>query len=846
VYRVLPGFSLPYPNRIAIRCLFYRVKRAAASLALLQIIALYAVAQVSAPGALAANALEIVVTDENGIAVPGAHVSLQGTTETEQCQTDAAGRCRFASLTGQPWKLRVEKETYYLVSIPAGQTSGTLEVVLQHEQEVRETVNVVESPPAIDPERISSQEQLSGLDVINIPYPSTRDYRYVLNYIPEVLLDQNAQPHVAGGESYQTLTLLDGFNVTQPATGQLLARVSTDAIRSVDVETSRIPARYGKGPAGILSLNTGIGDDHFRFAATNFVPSVQNKKGWTLDKVNPRFTFSGPIREGKLWFFDAVDGEYDNVIIPDLPRGQDTNTLWRYGNLAKIQANVTTRDILTSSFLINRLHDEHQGFSPLGPATTRPVDDENLYVASVKEQHALSSKSLVEVGFAFSQYGLSQRPEGSAPYVLTPEGAQGNYYLRAHTIARRSQALANSFTSKDWHGRHELMAGVDVDRLSYDQAFQRTPIASLREGQALAAGATCLQTPSPCALYSTFSNAPTSTVYNFESAGYFQDRWSPAPRLLLESGIRFDWDEVVRRPEFSPRIAGTYVLDSSGNSKLSAGVGTTYQSTTLSLIAAPFGGTRQDFYFDPTGALTTSTFTNFSADRGALLAPRFLNWSVTFEQKLPAAIFAKAEFIRRTGIHDFVYNTMPTMGAANFVLQNTRQDTYQSFKIDVRRTFRNRYLLTGSYTRSSSRSNEVLDYSLDTAGFSPQVPGPFPWDAPNRFISWGWFPLIHGFDTGYSFEMRSGFPFASVNDQQQIVSPPGTYHFPMYLTLNLHLEKRFRALGAYWALRGGFDNLTNRQNAYTVNNNVNSPEFLRLSNFDRRAFTARIRFLGRK
>jgi hypothetical protein len=64
--------------------------------------------------------------------------------------------------------------------------------------------------------------------------------------------------------------------------------------------------------------------------------------------------------------------------------------------------------------------------------------------------------------------------------------------------------------------------------------------------------------------------------------------------------------------------------------------------------------------------------------------------------------------------------------------------------------------------------------------------------------------------------------------------------------LNFHLEKRFHALGFYWALRGGFDNLTNRHNSYTVNNDADSPQFLRFSNFDRRAFTARIRFLGRK
>jgi hypothetical protein len=94
--------------------------------------------------------------------------------------------------------------------------------------------------------------------------------------------------------------------------------------------------------------------------------------------------------------------------------------------------------------------------------------------------------------------------------------------------------------------------------------------------------------------------------------------------------------------------------------------------------------------------------------------------------------------------------------------------------------------------------------------------------------------------------VRSGFPFAIVNQQQQLVAPPGAYRFPTYITVNPHIEKRFHAMGFYWALRGGFDNITNRQNPYTVNNILGSPQYLQFSNFDRRAFTARIRFLGRK
>src|SRR5579864_6066267 len=89
-----------------------------------------------------ANELTIVVTDENGVAVPGARVELQGPGRPVRCETDLAGRCRFTRLTGAPWQLRVEKEGFYLFALPAVQTSGTLEVTITHQQEIRETVNV--------------------------------------------------------------------------------------------------------------------------------------------------------------------------------------------------------------------------------------------------------------------------------------------------------------------------------------------------------------------------------------------------------------------------------------------------------------------------------------------------------------------------------------------------------------------------------------------------------------------------------------------------------------------------------------------------------------------------------
>jgi len=804
-------------------------------------------------GSAASQNITVTVVDENDVAVTSALVFLQTSPEAVALPsvTDFAGQCEFSNLSAGTYQLRVEKQGFYsatltLPAIQAGAASN-IEVTLTHQQEVREVVDVVESPPAIDPAQVTDQEQLIGVDIINLPYPTTRDYRYALNFIPGVVNDVFGQPHIAGSETYQTLTLLDGFNVTQPATGELLMRVSPDSLRSVDVEPSRNSAEYGKGSGGVLGLNTGIGDDHFRYAGTNFVPSVQNKKGLAFDKVDPRFAFSGPIRKGKMWFFDSPDGEYDNIVIPELT-GPDTDRLWRFGNLAKVQANLTTRDILTTSVNINHLHDDHAGLSAIDPVVATPSDVESAYLGSVKNQHYFQGGELLETGVAFVQYNLRYTPAGTLPYFIAPDTTGGNYYLFADTQARRWQGLANLFLPpKKWHGQHEVKMGIDTDRLTYQADFQRTPISFLFNPPVGTYSGNCLA-PNLCSRYSVFSGGANSSADNLETSGYIQDRWLATNRLLIEPGLRFDWDEIIRSPLFSPRLAGTYVLDSEGNTKLSAGTGIVYDATNLLLLARPLAGQRTDTFYDSSGNPTGSVLTTFSANTHTLQEPRYLNWSLGLEQKLPDSIYLKAEFLQRNGSHGLVYNTANGLPGGDFILENTREDRYHSFEVNLRRAFLHRYSVFGSYTRSSSRSNQVLDFSVDNPILSPQAAGPYLWDAPNRFLSWGLLPffklpIIHELDIAYSLEGRSGFPFNVTNNQAQLVRSPGSNRFPTYFSLNLFVEKRFHIFGRYWALRGGFENITDHANPAVVNAELSPPQF---SNFEGRAFTTRIRLIGKK
>ncbi len=811
----------------------------------------------------------VVVVDDTGVAIRDVRVSVQSPTQPLLRRlTDFNGRCEFPSLPPGSYQLHVEKEGFYAVDQSNVQLvrGSSVEVTLTRQQEIRETVDVRESPPAIDPAQISSRETLSGLDVIDMVYPGTHDYRNALNFIPGVVLDQTGQPHIAGAETYQTLTLLDGFNVTQPANGQLLVQVSTDAFRSIHVESSREPAEAGKGPAGLLVLNTGTGDDHFRFWATDFIPSMQNKHGWRFDQFLPRFTFSGPIEKGKIWYYNALDIQYDNTIFTELPVGADNDHILRIGNLTKLQANLTPRNILTTSFLLNELNDQYAFLSPQSPQLANPKDIASAYIASIKDQHYFTGGELLETGFAFVQYNDHLTPYGNSPYFVNTETAGGNYYLAEETNASRWQGLVNLYLPpRQWHGRHDFKVGLDLDYISYDAYFSRTPIAFLNGINPLTSPDLCFTAPTdskfPCTRYSTFTPAPLHEEYDSEVTAYAEDRWSLTNRLLIEPGVRLDWDNIVHHTEVAPRLAGTYVLDNSANTKLSAGIGIIYEETPIFLIARPYTGTRQDTFFStnstcntPSGCVTTTgpVLTTFTADAAHLEVPRFVNWSVGLEKKLPGAIYAKAEYLQRRGTRGFVYDTRNHAISGDFVLQNTRDDSYNSFQISLRRNFHEAYSLMGSYTRSSSRSNQVLDFNIDNPVLSPQQPGPYLWDTPNRFLSWGYFPLfplpiLHQFEVAYSMEARTGFPFNLLNDQQELIGAPGSQRFPNYFSLNLQLEKRFHLFHYYLALRGGFDNITGRCNPFVVNSIIDSthpaPTF---SACEGRAFTSRIRFLGRK
>ena len=762
--------------------------------------------------------------------VPGTNIAFQR-------QTDFRGVLQLPVVAGT-YQLEVEKEGFYAASIPNVEvTSGsTLEVTLTHVREFHEVVEVTDSARAVELARTASQQRLTSREIFSLPYPTTRDYRQVLVFIPGIVQDNAGQTHVAGADTRQLLQELDGFNITHPVTGAMEMRMSPDSLRLIDVQQSRYSAEFGRGAGGVMQLESGMGDDHFRFSATNFIPGFNIDRGIHFETVTPRFTFSGPLRKGRAWWFEGLDGEYDFNDIKDLNTPVHTSPAWRVDSLTKFQVNLTPGNILTASVLANYAKAERVNLSQFTPVESTVDQRRNNFLFSLRDLLTLPRQSLLEAGIAFSQFTADSFPRGSLPFIIAPGGSSGSFFEATTSRARRVQSFANlSIPAKLWGGRHELRIGGDAQRILYRQQIQREPISIVD-----ALGALNRQ--------STFIGPPRFSQDNLELAFYAQDRWSIRDRMLIEYGLRLDWDDIIHDVLVGPRLAASYWLNQETKTKLSAGVGVVYDVTSLDLITRPLQGSRFDQLFAPGGLpLGNPLVTTFLADPRQLRAASFLNWSVGLEQMLPGAVYLQLDFIERRGTHGLTYvNQNPLATTGQYFLSSTQNQHYDAFHVTAHKQFAATHEVFLSYTHSAARSNAVLDFSLSNPIFAQQAGGALPWDAPNRIISWGWLPLSKKrFDFAYSLDWRTGFPFNVVNQQQQIVGPPNSLRFPDFFSLNVHLEHRFRFSGHEWAVRAGFNNVTGRHNPTFVDNNIDSPTFLTFSGTQHRVFTARIRLLAK-
>ena len=141
-----------------------------------------------------------------------------------------------------------------------------------------------------------------------------------------------------------------------------------------------------------------MGDDRWRFGATNPIPSFDTSGGLHLSHWSPRLMTSGPILKGKLWFHTAFDPFYTANTVNSLPRAKPNQQFHRQRSHPVPVECLRLADA-------DRQHSLQPQqclaqWSLAAEPTETTVDQRSaLFVATIKDQFIVNG-NLVEAGFA--------------------------------------------------------------------------------------------------------------------------------------------------------------------------------------------------------------------------------------------------------------------------------------------------------------------------------------------------------------------------------------------------------------------------------------------------------------
>ncbi len=779
------------------------------------------------------------VVDEYGMPVADLDVTIEpdsGT--THRIQTDASGLFELDLPAAGEYSVGLNKIGFFRLEdqkILLRDGTNEFSFTVNHEFELHEQTDVYSSSESIKPLETSHSNTLIAREIRDIPVKSTYDLRSSLQVLPEVVRDNEGRLHIEGGRTRETQYLLDGFDIGDPVTGNLSVRINVDSVQNIEVESGRFGTRFGNGGAGVLSIDTSSGDDRWRAGATDFLPGISVEDGLELTSWYPRLTLSGPIRKGRAWFSDALSLQRTLSFVEDLPDEEDSISQWAGDNMLRTQVKLTPNYAIQGNFLYNQRNASNLGLNPYSPiSTTRNLKAYRSFFSL--RQQMWTERVFFELGIAADYSHDETLPHGSLPYQVTPEGSAGNHYEALRQKMRRWQGYGNmTLPTRSWYGSHDLQFGFNASTVSWTHTATRNEIQVLRADDSLAQ-------------HTQFTGAPEFRLGNTSVGFYMHDTWSIVKKLVLQLGLREDWSRLLQRHLVSPRLAVNLLPFGGDRTKLTIAWGIFQQPLTLDMLGPVHDQLRFDTFYDPAGSPLepypiASRF--LMLDR-YLRQPRFYTASAGWEQKLGERSVFKINYTQRNGRLGLAYDKAETGPSENvFVLENNRRDRYRSFQVSFQHSFSDKASLTANYTRSSTWTNRVFDYTLDTLVFSPQESGQPVWDTPNRFVSSGWAPApFWNLLLSYFFEYRTGFPFSVVNERQQVVGTANRMRYPDYMSLNTGVEKRFKFLTRQWAVRFTIINLISRENPDSVVNNIDSPNFLKFAGGQKRSLNLRIRLVG--
>jgi Carboxypeptidase regulatory-like domain/TonB-dependent Receptor Plug Domain len=595
------------------------------------------------------------IVDPQGLAVPGASVTITGPQGSKTVVTDSTGRFVAPFLTPGVYSIKAELQGFKTaekkdVAVRLGQTADiplTMEV-----GGLTETVEVTGSSTAIDTTTATIGANLDTAQLNQIPVGRT--FAQAVYLTPGVsnsgTLGQ-ANPSISGGSGLENQYVVDGANVTNTGYGGLGSYSGTfgslgnatpyDFIKEIQVKTGGYEAEFGQATGGVVNVVTKSGTNQLRGSVFGYSQPDQLQSAYkqfqasngAVNTVGSSVNDAGvegglPIVKNRLFFFGAVDPSWRITTLNAPP----TFPLARLGDVDRKRRTISYAAKVTSQMGDNHRVDVSFFGDPShganGPQRTSALLVSNTasfstldyggHQQAVRYSGVMTNSWLIDATWARSLNKIAELPSVNewrvtdrtvTPNIIT--GGIGTYEVGNSSLNRQYQVKSTNIFSG-----HQVKYGFEYYDAIYSQMNGLTgPTFKAADGRQTATGARIDVIPAPeiaqgkvyrvtRANFNVGRNTP-QIYWDF----FAQDSWQVGSKLTINPGIRYEQEKmsgtIIKdwelKNNWAPRIGVTYDASGDGRTKVYANYGRFYARVPNDLatrsLSADDGFTRGD-YFD--------------------------------------------------------------------------------------------------------------------------------------------------------------------------------------------------------------------------------------------------------
>ena len=764
----------------------------------------------------------IVTVSLEGVRIPAVRISLRsadGNVVVGQTTSDNIGQATFPDVAPGRYVVLATREGFAdTETAPFEVSAGDNEQVLVEMRLtfVRESVDVIvpANSPTESLQPVAVSDLLTGAKMDIQPLAGD-DFQSLLTVLPSIIRGPEGRLRIKGGTPTTGALQMSSASLNDPSTGDFDLELPSGAVESVEVLSNPFAAEYGRFSTSVTQVRTKRGTNEWIVKPTNLVPGFG--KGFAfVNKFEPRLSISGPLKRDRLLFGQYLQYRFLRTPVKSLPDepqlGVDS-----FDSFSRLDGVLSSRHALTGGVIYFPRKITNATLSTFRPPETTPRFWQAGFSAGVVDRLILSSNSVLESTIAARTFQIDEKTKGELPMIFAPQGQGGNFFNRQERHVRSLQFVeALSVSKNDWAGEHVFKGGLDIQYSRFEGDDASQPVEIVRLDGTLAERTT--YTPP----------LTTPEVTGTEVALFVQDRWRVNDRLNFELGFRADFDDVVERANYSPRIGMSVSVLPEGRGILRGGFGKFAERTPLNVGAFTQYNVQTVARRAGNGTPLGNPVTFAHVVDGELRTPESQVQTVAWDQRFGRLFFFKTAYLHRSGSHAYVVNPDPARGV--LTLGSTGDSKYWEIETTGRFLASEYRDISVSYVRSHS-TRDLNDYDQFFGNFRNPIiraneNSLSPTDVPNRLIVRGTFGLPGQWVFSPLYEWRTGFPWSAVNEFQDFVGTRNeTGRLPSVSTLDFTLARPWQFKKYRFTAGLKIYNAFDTGNERDVQNNLTSPDY---------------------